>query len=188
MKHTPYDADQRNGTHECDPKAIEHRLEVATDAMIDWSMRNSELRKQNREKNELIVQLREELAQADSARLYAQSEILCRDKQVEALRLINDETTEALRQFTLWAPRGWSLELDQALTLARHVELIRDHEVIASCPHRVKTNATDSRECDEFIDECGPLPICQLCGLAVGVCECPNWPKCWSANSQSPKR
>lgn len=27
---------------------------------------------------------------------------------------------------------------------------------------------------DEFIDECGPLPTCQFCGLAVSVCECPH--------------
>lgn len=27
---------------------------------------------------------------------------------------------------------------------------------------------------DEFVDECGPLPTCQFCHLAVGVCECPK--------------
>ena len=97
----------------------QHRLSIATDAMKEWADRNAELRRQNREKNELIVQLRKELAQADSARLYAQSEILCRDKQLEAVRLIKGEAAEALRQFILWAPRGWSLELDQALTHAR---------------------------------------------------------------------
>lgn len=25
---------------------------------------------------------------------------------------------------------------------------------------------------DEFADECGPLPECKECGLALGVCEC----------------
>jgi hypothetical protein len=41
-----------------------------------------------------IQQLREELAQADSARLYAQSETLCKDKQVEALRINEASTTD----------------------------------------------------------------------------------------------
>ncbi len=25
---------------------------------------------------------------------------------------------------------------------------------------------------DEFMDECGPLPTCSNCGLALGVCNC----------------
>ena len=33
---------------------------------------------------------------------------------------------------------------------------------------------------EEFIDECGPLPECHRCGLAVGVCECAEIEQCIS--------
>lgn len=32
-----------------------------------------------------------------------------------------NELTEALKQLVLWCPRGWSLELDQRLTIARNI-------------------------------------------------------------------